>query len=143
MSRFVSTTRATNTDLCQHARRTGERSYVQALRPSPVGVPRLNPGGSSPGAGGVKPSTPVCQARSAWPSSANTATNAAALFDLDIEASSAVQAESSEEYSEMAAPVAPCVRSDSHWSLRRPASSGCDDCRFVLDASNGQDPAQR
>src|SRR5712692_27862 len=106
-SRLVTTTKATKTDLCQQASRTGERSYVQALIPSPVGAPRASPGTTSPAGGGTKPKIPACHARSASPGSEKTTTKLAAPLMLELAASSAVQAAGSAANSEMAASLAP------------------------------------
>src|SRR2546427_12999507 len=100
--------------------------------PSPVGIPQFNPAGSSPGAGGTKPSTPAVQAASACPSSPNITTNPAALLALETAASSAVHAESSDVKRAIAELAAPSVRSDCHSSVRRPASAGDGLCRFVM-----------
>src|SRR5207249_5105119 len=118
-SRFVNTTRATKTFFCQQARRTGLRSYVQEVRPSPVPVPRTTPGGSSPGTGGVKPRIPACHARSAWPCSANATTRLAADWTFLTAASSAVQADGSAAKRLIAASVAPSFFRSFHCPVRR------------------------
>jgi len=51
---------------------------------------------------------------------------------LETAASSALQAASSEEKSDIAALTAPSVRNDCHWSLRRLANAGEVDCRLVM-----------
>src|SRR2546429_6779241 len=107
--------------------------------PSPVLVPRVRPGTSSPGGGGANPKMPDCHARSAWPSSANCATKLEMAFTFVVAPSSALHADGFAANMEIAPAVAPRVCMSVHWSVARLANVASDVASTDRDTSIGTD----
>src|SRR2546427_8592071 len=110
--------------------------------PSPVLVPRVRPGTSSPGGGGTNPKMPDCHARSPWPSSPNCATKLEMAFTFVVAPSSALHADGFAANMEIAPPVAPRVCMTVHWSVARLASVASAVASTDRYTSIGPDPTQ-